>query len=185
MATQPVYVRDFGLIASKEDEHTVLYRRDCADSSTDPELVYRAALVDTSKFGPGWDFSNSFKKSAEIAILYSESYSELYFKLLSPSTDILCGLQAFTHSQHLPVNLILTSYKVPKFLSGFKSEQTPYARAVRRLQKRNLMIVLDGVLKFERDSIKSVGNVGDAGTLEVSAYLPRYDYLSDYLKTFF
>jgi hypothetical protein len=47
------------------------------------------------------------------------------------------------------------------------------------------MIVLDGVLKFERDSIKSVGNVGDAGTLEVSAYLPRYDYLSDYLKTFF
>ena len=185
MAEQPVYVRDFGLKSKREDEYTVLYRRNCADSTMDPDRVYVAASVDTSKFGPRWDFSNSFKRTAEIAILYSERYSEMYFKMLSPATDILCPLQAFSHSQHLPVNLILTSYKVPKFLSRFKTEQSPYARAAKQLKKRNLMIVLDGVIKFERDSIKSVGQMGETGTLEVSAYLPRYDYLSEYLKTLF
>lgn len=185
MATQPIYVRDFGLKTSKEDKYTLLYSRDCADSTTDPNRVFIGAAVDTSKFGPEWDFSNSFKKPAEIAILYSESNSEMYFKMLSPATEVLCRLQGFTHSQHLPVNLLFASYKVPKFLSGFKTEQTPYARAAKRLQKRNLMIVLDGVLKYERDAIKSDGQVGETGTLEVSAYLPRYDYLSDYLKSFF
>jgi hypothetical protein len=185
MALQPIYVRDFGLKSKKEDEYTVLFGRDCADSSTDPDLVHKAALVDISKFGPGWDFSNSFKIPAEIAILYSESSSALYFKVISPGMDSLCSLQSFSHSRHLPVDLLLSSYKVPRYFSGFKSEQTPYARAAKRLQKRDLMIVLDGALRFQLDNVKSVAQVGDTGTLEVSAYLPRYDYLSDYLKTFF
>lgn len=185
MAKHPIYVRDFGLKSKKEDEYTLLFTRYCADSSTDPDLVNNATIVDISKFGPGWDFSNSFKFPAEIAIQYNEIYSKPYFQVVSPETDSLCSLQNFSHSQQLPVDLLLSSYQVPKFFSGFKTEQTPYARAAKRLQKRNLMIVLDGVLKFERDSIKSVGQVGETGMLEVSAYLPRYDYLSEYLKTLF
>jgi hypothetical protein len=180
-----LYARDLGFSTSNPEEYLDLYVRCCADSTKDPELVYRAHCADISKFGEGWDFTRDFRTPAEIEMFSSSGADTLYFGVLTPKVNALSALSIFDYSQHLPLAKLLSNYKVPKPFFGFKRELNPYVRAVKRLKKKNLRLVLDGYVTYQEDNLKSVGQKGPSGLVTVSIYLPRYDYLADHLKNSF
>jgi hypothetical protein len=180
-----LYVRDFGLRSSNPSDYLDLYVRCCGDSTKDLDLVFLGKCADTSKFGEGWDFTTDFRVSAEIEILSLRNSRDLQFDLINPKVEPLSDLSIFRHSKHLPIDKLLCNYAVPGAFFGNKIELNPYVRAVKRLERKNLRLVLDGFISYTQDEVKSNGQVGNTGEITVSVYLPRYDYLAGHIKNHF
>ena len=164
----------------------MLYERCIADSSTDSDYIYRARCRDISEFGARWDFSNDFHRKVEIAINPSKQNSvEPWFYLIE--SEVLPDLQRlfqFPCSHHSPLKPSLNPYSVPSFLWGHRSEQSPYLRVASRLKRKGNVLLFDGYFDFQKSESSVGGPVGRAGTIAISIHLPRFDYLSEYLKKY-
>lgn len=180
-----IFAKDFGFSSTKSKECLDLFERGCADFTKDPGFVIRGGLVDISKFGENWDFNSDFCLQAEIEMFSLREGNEIFFGLISPSVNVPSALSLFNHSQHLPVDRILSNYYVPRLFFGSRWERNPYLRALNRLRAKDKRLILVGTVTFKRDKSERVGVNGVNGLLTVSAYLPRYDYLAGHLQKYF
>lgn len=179
---QKIWLRDLGFRA-QEEKFSKIFERYCADSRVNSHAVYGGRLLDLAEFGPEWNFHSSFSLNAELSLKVSQSSGRALFTVLSPQTIPGTWLHSFEYSQHLELASTFANYKVPRFLFGYRGEQSPYVRAVKRLQRSNKILVLDGKIEFERHSTADMSQV--EGLLSVSAFLPRYDYVGEHLAKFF
>jgi hypothetical protein len=169
-----------------ETNAQMLYERCVADSSTDPDYVYRAKCRDISEFGTQWEFSRSFRRNVNIAIRPPDRIAkEAWFYLAE--TEMLPELSKrflFPCSPHSPLLSSFGSYIVPRLLWGTRREQSPYVRVASRLSRKDYVLLFDGYCDFEKSGPSIGGPTGVSGTIVISINLPRFDYLSEYLKDY-
>jgi hypothetical protein len=182
---QRLYTKDFGFPTIKPENCQDLYVRCCADSTKNPELIYGASCIDVSTFGPGWDFTGDFCVPADIEMCPSHNDYDIVFKLINPEVEPLSSLSHFEHSKHLPIDNLLSNYAVPRLFFGSKSELNPYIRATKRLNEKHFRLVLSGYITYTSDKDERLKQNRNTGEIKVSIFLPRYDYLSEYLKEYF
>lgn len=165
----------------------MIFERCAANRTTDADLLYRAGCLDLSEFGENWDFSQSFRREAELVFNpVIRGASGVSFSLLKPSVQFgVRSLYHFPLSEHSPLKPNLSSLSVPRLFLGSKIEQSPYVRIINRLHRNGYSLVFQGYIDFKMYGPSHGQQTGTTGLITVSGYLPRIDYLAEYLKDFF
>lgn len=172
-------------IQKRDEDLQKIYHRYCADSRFESNRVSLGALLDLSKFNSDWDFSKNFRISAALSFRTSHLYTYPLFSLLSPEVTHENQLSLFECSQRLVSSKQFLSQEVPRRLGGSRLEKSPYVRAAERLEKRNKVLVLDGLIEFENENSSTSVNNGFEGLISIYVYLPKYEILGSKLAKFF